>query len=1111
MAMPLTRWVNCATWLVAVMVFGFGFAAAAPTGTITGIVRDSSGAFVGGAEVTATNLATNFTRTATTNASGRYVIAELSPGEYRLEVKRDGFQTAVETRVVVNVEAIVSKDFTLVAGPISETMTVESGGDLINRESGALGTVVERKFVENLPLNGRSFQALIELTPGTVLAAASITSTGQFSINGQRTNANYFMVDGVSANFGAAVTAQSFQQGAGTQPALTILGGTNSLVPADAMQEFRVQTSSFAAEYGRTPGGQISISTRSGSNAFTGSLFHYLRNEKLDANDWFNNRDGRPRLPLRLNQFGGTLGGPIRIPGLYDGRNRSFFFATYEGLRLLVPGTIFVARVPSLAARQAAPEPFRAVLNAFPLPNAPAQPGDPPDAARYITGISDPSEVDTLSLRFDQKLGQTASAFFTFLNSPSGSRFRSFPSQENAFERNNRSLTGGVTWAIRPNLVLDTRVNFGRSRGNFDFRGVERDGAVLPPDSLIFPSFAPRATTAVSLQTIPGISGVSAANLTQGRTLGQLQRQFNLVGSVTYVVGNHELKAGADYRLLRPIQDTRALSISYVFATPASRATGVPTSISIQAFAPVTGFRIHNFSSFIQDTWRVLPRLTLTFGLRHELNPPLDGERLPFSIDGLENPLTARLAPAGVRQWRTRYTDFAPRFGIAYQFAERTGSALNELLGGWILRGGYGLFYDLGTGTALRGFNSFPYNTFRTITNPAQLRFPANEADIQPPPFLEPNNLPISSSFFVFDRNLRLPYTHHWNVTLERAIGRNNAVTISYVGAAGRRLLRSEQLRNYNEAFARQNFGLDRPVIVINPAVFGPAPSASPAAGSPVVVTRNATSSNYNALQMQYRRRLARGVQALASYTWSKSIDDVSDEAFQGIPLEGFNQRLERGPSDFDIRHTFTMAVTYDIPTFSDNPVVRALLGGWSVNGIFRARSGQPLNVISQSFDVFNIGSTRRVDLVPGQPTFIRDGNAPGGRRLNAAAFAEPARNRQGTLGRNSLRWIGANQLDFSVRRTFTLYEQLRLQFAAEFFNIFNTPNFAIPGAPGGPARLPNGNIGFNNGESSSMLGRALAGVSGTATRQTSPASGFNQLFQFGGPRSIQFSLRLAF
>ncbi len=1103
--MPI-RWLGRVAALLAACIASFGLAAAAPTGTITGVVRDSGGAFIGGAEVAATNLATNFTRTATTNASGRYVIAELLPGEYRLEVKRDGFQTAVEARVVVNVEAIVSKDFTLVAGVISETITVESDSDLVNRESGALGTVVERKFVENLPLNGRSFQALIELTPGAVLAAPSITSTGQFSINGQRTNANYFMVDGVSANFGAAVTAQSFQQGAGTQPALTILGGTNSLVPADAMQEFRVQTSSFAAEYGRTPGGQISISTRSGANEFTGSLFHYLRNEKLDANDWFNNRVGRPRLPLRLNQFGGTLGGPIRLPGLYDGRNRSFFFAAYEGLRLLVPGTIFVARVPSLAARQAAPEPFRAVLNAFPLPNAPAQPGDPTDAGRYITGISDPSEVDTLTLRSDQKFGQRANAFFTFLNSPSGSRFRSFPSQENAFERNNRSFTGGVTWAIRPSLVLDTRMNFARSRGNFDFRGVERDGAVLPPDSLIFPSFAPRASTAVSLQTIPGASGISAANLTQGRTLGQLQRQFNLVGSLTYVVGNHEIKVGADYRLLRPIQDTRALSISYVFATPASRANGIPTSISIQAFAPVTGFRIHNFSSFVQDAWRVLPRLTLTFGLRHELNPPLAGERLPFSIDGLENPLTATLAPAGTRQWRTRYVDFAPRLGVAYQFAERTGSALSRGLGGWIVRGGYGLFYDLGTGTALRGFNSFPYNAFRTITNPAQLRFPANEADLQPPPFLDPNNLPISSSFFVFDRNLRLPYTHHWNVTVERAIGRNNAVTISYVGAAGRRLLRSEQLRNYNEAFARQNFGLDRPVIVINPAVFGPAPSASPAAGSPVNVTRNATSSNYNALQMQYRRRLARGVQALASYTWSKSIDDVSDEAFQGIPLEGFNQRLERGPSDFDIRHGFTAAVTYDIPTFSDNRVARALFGGWSINGIFRARSGQPLNVISQSFDVFNIGTTRRVDLVPGQPVFISDRNAPGGRRLNAAAFAEPARNRQGTLGRNRLRWIGANQLDFSARRTFSLYERLRLQFAAEFFNIFNHPNFSAPS----PTRLPNGTL-VGNGESFSMLGRALAGVAGTATRQTSPSNGFNQLFQFGSPRSIQFSLRLVF
>ncbi|MFN8000232.1 MAG: Plug domain-containing protein [Acidobacteriota bacterium] len=232
---------------------------------------------------------------------------------------------------------------------------------MVNRESPTVATVVDRQFVENLPLNGRSFQVLLELTPGVTLAKSSLQSTGQFSVNGQRTNANYFMVDGVGANFGASLTAQSYQQGAGTQPALSVLGGFNNLVSVDALQEFRVQTSGYDAQYGRSPGAQVSITTRSGGNQFTGSAFNYFRNEALDAADFFDNLGGIPKRKLRQNDFGGTLGGPVRLPKKvfgplgYDGRDRTFFFASVEQLRLVQPQAgVFRARVPSLAAREAA-------------------------------------------------------------------------------------------------------------------------------------------------------------------------------------------------------------------------------------------------------------------------------------------------------------------------------------------------------------------------------------------------------------------------------------------------------------------------------------------------------------------------------------------------------------------------------------------------------------------------------------------------------------------------------------------------------------------------------------------------------------------------------------
>lgn len=1079
---------------------------AASSATLRGRVIDASGASIVGAEVTVTNTATNLARKVATDANGLYLVPELPPGVYHIEVGKDGFQRFTRRQVVLNVAGSFTENFTLSVGAVSDAVTVEGNSSLVNRESATVATVVDRQFVENLPLNGRSFQVLLELTPGVTLAKSSIQSTGQFSVNGQRTNANYFMVDGVGANFGASLTAQSYQQGAGTQPALSALGGFNNLVSVDALQEFRVQTSGYDAQYGRSPGAQVSITTRSGGNQFTGSAFNYFRNEALDAADFFDNLSGIPKRKLRQNDFGGTLGGPVRLPKKvfgplgYDGRDRTFFFASVEQLRLVQPQAgVFRARVPSLAAREAATGAMRAILNAYPLPNAPrvAADGDPADSDRYVAGLSYPSRMTSVGVRFDHKFSDGLTVFGRFNIAPSEQFFRSFPSQENQFRKDTQTFTGSMTWTLSPRVVSDLRLNYSTDRGDFDFVGVPVDGAVLPPDSLLFPPFAPRASTAVSVQLYGfGPSGVTAGNLTQGKTLGQQQRQFNLVENLTLVSGGHELKFGADYRRLRPLQDTRSLSISYNFGTEAARRTGVPTAISVQAFAPVTDFFVQNLSLYAQDAWRVTRRATLTYGLRYEINPPLSGDRLPYQIDGLENPLTATLAKPGTRQWETTWNNFAPRIGLAWTLSEK-----HNL----VARGGFGWFYDTGLGTALRGYSSFPYNTSLNITAPALLRFPANEADIQPPPFADTLPPPYNSSFFVFDRKLKLPYTRQWNVTLEKGLGRNNVVTLGYVAAAGRRLLRAEQLQNFNAAYVQQRFGLPaQPLIVINPAIFGPNLAATaPVGGSTVSVTRNASASDYHSLQMQFRRRLSRGLQTQVSYTWAKSLDDVSDETISGIPLDRIDLRLERGPSDFDIRHTVVAAVTYDIPlgaTLRSNAFVQATLGNWSVDAIGRYRSAAPFNAISQAFDPLNISATRRLDVKPGVPLYLDDRAAPGGKRLNPDAFAVPTAGRQGTLQRNSLRGFDVRQLDLSLRRQFSLTEKLRLQFRAEFFNVTNTPNFGDPVGTFGGATF---------GYAQNMLGRGLSGNTGAT--QTSPSSGFNSLYQIGGPRSIQFSMKLLY
>jgi outer membrane receptor protein involved in Fe transport len=1059
-------------------------ALAAVNATLTGRVADANGAAIPGAKIEATNTATGSVVTVTTNDEGLYVIPQLAPGTYRVTAQKSGFRTSAKQEVIIHVGGNVTEDFSLSPGALEETVTVEGRETLIEKDSPAVGALVDRQSVENLPLNGRSFQSLIELAPGVVLAKPNINSPGQFSVNGQRTNANIFIVDGVSANVAASTSAQGYQQAGGTLPGLTVLGGTNSLVSIDALEEFRIQTSTYAPEYGRSPGAQISLTTRSGKNKIAGGAFDYFRNEALDANDWFANRDGIKRLPLRQNQFGGFLGGPIVLPKKlfgplgYDGHDRTFFFFSYEGLRLKQPqfGTRFWI-VPSREIRQTATGAIRDVLNAFPFPNAAAQPGDPANTGRYFLTVSLPSQFDAVSTRVDHRFGMRLNVFGRYNWSPSSNTSRAFASQNNQFDLDTETFTAGATWTISPRMINDLRGNWSRSEGRFEFVGLPIDGAVLPPDALVFPPNVSRENTSVSLNIISASSFVTS--LTQGRSLGNDQRQFNLVDTFTLVAGNHELKFGGDYRRLTPRAAARSLGYSYSFYNAAAgtfRTDGLAQSLQVQALAPVNDFRFHNFSTFAQDTWRLNKRLTLTYGLRWDVNPPPSSDILPYAINGLDNPLMATLAPPNTRQWETQYNNFAPRVGFSYQLPDSWGM---------VVRGGFGLFYDLGTGTALRGYSSFPFNSARTTMN---LSFPAPAAALEPLPF---NTAPpYSAQFYVFDRNLELPETRQWNLAIEKSLGRSQTVTASYVGALGRDLLRTTLLRNQ---LANAAQGIPA-ITLLNPALFSTT--------SMVFLTRSEANSDYHALQLQFQRRLARGFSALASYTWSKAIDDVSDETIAGLPttgLPGFpvDAKLERGPANFDVRHNFIGSLSYDLPVYGANAMMKRLVGGWGVDAIVRLRSATPVNVVSTTADPLNITTNvRRPDLVPGVPVYLDDPTAPGGRRINRDAFVEATRGRQGTLGRNALRAFGVQQYDFSLRREFGLSERFRLQFRAEFFNLFNHPNFGDPiSTINSPA--------LTFGRPQQMLNRTL-GPGGTN-------GGLDSRYQVGGPRSVQFALKLLY
>ncbi len=376
-----------------------------------------------------------------------------------------------------------------------------------------------------------------------------------------------------------------------------------------------------------------------------------------------------------------------------------------------------------------------------------------------------------------------------------------------------------------------------------------------------------------------------------------------------------------------------------------------------------------------------------------------------------------------------------------------------------MLRGGVGIFYDLNTqqvGGAISGA-TFPFGSSKVLSN---VLFPLTPDLATPAPIGLSHPINVTA----FDPDLVLPRTYQWNFAVEQSLGSNQTITASYVGAAGRRLIQMKQIRNPNP-----DFGIVR--LVGNPA-----------------------SSDYHALQMQFQRRLTQGLQALASYTWSRSIDTASsDSPTAVIPASGLEQSQERGPSAFDVRHSFTTAVTYNIPAPNVGAFGSAILRNWSVDALFRARSATPVNVTTPVV-LFGLAGATRPDLVEGVPLYLDDPSVPGGRRINRAAFATPPIGRQGTLGRNALRGFGAWQLDLALRRQFNLTERINLQLRAEAFNLFNHPNFANP-----VSQLNNAQFG----QSVSMLGRSL-GSGGTT-------GGFSPLYQIGGPRSMHLAIKLNF
>src|SRR6185369_13330339 len=541
------------------------------TATLRGMVVDENEAVIPAVNVAVINIERGIQRHSLTDQSGEFVVPLLPPGSYTVKAEREGFNTTEVRDVVLNVNDQMSVKITLKVGRLADqnVEVVESTSAL--EESPGVSTVVDRQFTSNLPLNGRSFQSLIGLTPGTVLTKSNNGfEQGQFSVNGQRSNANYFTVDGVSANIAVVASLAPGQASAGSLPGLATTGGTNNLVSIDALEEFKVLTSSYAPEFGRTPGAQVSIVTRSGTKDFHGTIFEYFRN---DANDWFANSRGLAKPPLRQNDFGFVLGGPVVVPAFGEGDSRAyynrsdhtFFFLSYEGLRLRQP-LVGITDVPGRLARQTASANSSltaAYLNAYPLPTGPDRANG---FAEFASSYSNPSTLNATSIRIDHIFNSRFTLFGRYNYAPSeslsraGDGLRSLNSVR-LFSNRTQTLTAGATNSLSATEFNELRINFsnvtGNSRSSLDAFG----GAAVPADSFFIPPFASATDAFFRLS----ISGGRNASIQSGTNVSNRQRQFNVVDSFSVVKGSHQIKFGVDYRLLLPVIGIRGYAQTITF------------------------------------------------------------------------------------------------------------------------------------------------------------------------------------------------------------------------------------------------------------------------------------------------------------------------------------------------------------------------------------------------------------------------------------------------------------------------------------------------------------------------------------------------------------------
>jgi hypothetical protein len=983
--------------------------------SIQGHVLDPSQAAVPQTAITIVNQESGFRRVTETGTDGGYAVGSLDSGIYKVTVRKDGFRTMIRFNVKVSNLEAAQVNFTLSVGAVQETITVEGTAPPPGQEDASIGVRVFREDIQRLPLNGRGVLSLLELSPGTNVTPATRGESGQFTANGQRPNANYFTVDGASANTGVAAGGLPAQATGGVLPALSAFGSLDSLLPVEAVDEFRVQTSNAMSELGRLPGANVALTSRSGSNEFHGSTVYRFRNERLAANDWFANVAGVRRGPLRLHDIAPSFGGPIR-------RDRTFVFLSYQHMTLR--GSYVSSQpVPSDATRAAAPFWVQPALGLYPRANG-ADLGSGL-GAWYGRSVR-PSQLDSGLARIDHALNSHATLFARYNISPSSNEFGS--TQINRLDLRFQSLTVGLNLRLGAHWTIDLRGNESQAEAQSRWAPTGQASASGCDLGPVIPYLFPVAGTCDALVRF-SIGGVG--QVVMGSEGTRRQRQFQTVESTAWKAGAHSVRFGGDYRRMVPIRRDARDSLSAIADDMTSlsdrKNLWLGSSPRIGATTEVT-----ELSLWAQDTWQISSRLVITPGLRWELNPSPAATPDTYFLD----PHTGTVFDRNTnrRLWPVPYWNFAPRLGAAWRVSKS---------GRTVFRAGGGLFYDSSLSIATDLINSGPFSITR-LTN---------------------GKYGIFSSLlsYAFTPDLKLPRLTEWNFTLDQALGAHDVLSVGYVGSKGGRLFRRE--------------------------VGGPGNTPT----ALFALTTNNGRSEYHGVQVQYRRRVLTGFQALASYSWSHSLDNDSSDAFLVWAGPGAPPARDHASSDFDLRQSLTSALTYEFPWRATGGA--RWLGGWAIDTLARVRSGFPITVLlNEQYQGIAVANAFRPDRILNRPIWVADTNVPAGRRLNPLAFQAAPSGVQGTLGRNSIAGFGMGQVDLALRREFRVRDRKVIQVRVEAFNVLNQANFADP-------------VKFLDsavfGQSTSMLNLML----GTG----SPGSGLSPILQTGGPRSLQGTVRLRF